>query len=125
MEHWQALKRILRYIKGTIGYKIKYSKSGKNITSHSDADWVGDLYNMKSTSSYIFILGEGTISWGSKKQTRVALSSIEAEYIALFQATKEAIRFQKLMSETLQEPKALIYIRAYNQSCMALASTLR
>ena len=121
IEHWKALKRVLRYIKGTIKLKLKFGKESENILGYSDADWAGDLTKRKSTSGFVFLLGGGAISWGSKKQTCVALSSTEAEYVALSHATKEAIWLKRLMCELLQESEKCITIFADNQSSMALA----
>ena len=120
-EHWIAVKRVLRYIKGTLKLKLKYETGNTNIIGYTDADWAGDVLRRKSTSGFIFLLGNGAISWGSKKQACVALSTTEAEYVALSQATREAVWLQKLMCEFLQEPEASIAILVDNQSCMALA----
>ena len=76
------------------------------IIGYTDADWAGDIEKRKSTSGFIFLLGNGAISWGSKKQACVALSTTEAEYVALSQATREAIWLQKLMCEFLQAPES-------------------
>jgi hypothetical protein len=70
---------VLRYVKGTIVYKIKYNKYNIGIIGYSDVDWVGDLDKRKSTLGYIFMVGVGAISWGSKKQACVSLSSTEVE----------------------------------------------
>ena len=93
-EHWIGVKRILRYIKGTIDYGLKFKASNANnveLQGYSDADWAGDVTSRKSTSGYIFQLGGGAISWRSKRQNIVALSSTEAEYVALTLASQEAI----------------------------------
>ncbi|XP_021974388.1 secreted RxLR effector protein 161-like [Helianthus annuus] len=82
--HWEAAKRILKYIKGTQELGITYSKGGKkHLMGYSDSDYAGNIDDSKSTSGYIFHLGSGPISWQSKKQKVVALSSTEAEYMAL------------------------------------------
>ena len=90
-EHWVAVKRILRYLKGTINYGLMYSRSsgsdGKMMIGYSDANWAGDVNDRKSTSGYLFMVSGVPISWKSKKQTCVALSTAEAEYIALAFAT--------------------------------------
>lgn len=89
---WINAKRILRYLKGNPSLGITYSEEG-TCTLHGfiDADWAGDLSSRKSTSGYVFILGNAAISWTSKRQQSVALSSTEAEYIAATLATQEAI----------------------------------
>ncbi|CAJ2639943.1 unnamed protein product [Trifolium pratense] len=83
VSHLQGAKRILRYIKGTLTEGIFYgSNSDVKLVGYTDSDWAGDLETRKSTSGYAFHLGTGAISWSSKKQPVVALSTAEAEYIA-------------------------------------------
>ena len=91
-EHWSAAKRVLRYLKGTLDVGIVYRKSDNfELVGYSDADWAGCVDSRKSTSGYVFMLGGNVISWTSKKQPGVALSTTEAEYIALCLATQEAM----------------------------------
>ena len=101
-EHWIALKHVLRYVKETLTFKLKYEKSDEQIIGYSDVDWVGDIEKHKSTSGFIFLLGKGPISWGSKKQAYVALSTTEEEYVSLSQATREAIWLRNLMCRPLR-----------------------
>lgn len=72
--HWKAGMRVLKYIKGTIRYGITY-RGGDTLTGFCDSDWAGDIHNKKSVSGYCFMLDPGVISWISKKQPTVALSS--------------------------------------------------
>ena len=74
--HWSAVKRILRYLKGTEDFGIEYSVS-REVCGYTDADWAGDTYTRHSTSGYCFILNNGIVSWTSRKQRTVALSSTE------------------------------------------------
>ena len=88
--HWKALKRVLRYLKGTVNYGIKYTKSDqKECMGYSDADWAGDVNDRKSTSGYLFMMNGGAVTWKSKKQSCVALSTAEAEYVALSSAAQD------------------------------------
>ena len=89
--HWQALKRVFRYIQGTKTYGIEFTVDGDALQGYSDADWAGDTESRRSTSGYAFMMNGGCISWRSKKQRTVALSSTEAEYMALSEATQEAV----------------------------------
>ena len=81
--HLQAAKRILRYIKGTLNDGIFYENTDDvKLIGYADGDWASDVEIRKSTSGYVFHIGSGAISWSSKKQPIVALSTAEAEYIA-------------------------------------------
>ena len=88
-EHWTAVKRIFRYLKGTSQFGLLYVK-GKNemLSAYSDADWAGDINDRKSTSGYICMLSGGAVSWRSRKQTCVALSTAEAEWVIPCQITQ-------------------------------------
>eukprot|EP00253_Pinus_taeda_P035373 PITA_35373 len=80
-DHWIAAKRVLRYVCGTSNYGILYTRSSDPILSgYTDFDWAGSVDDRKSTAGYVFSLGSGAVTWTSKKQQAVALSSTEAEY---------------------------------------------
>ena len=79
---WKAVKRILRYIKGTVNYRLCYQGQDLQLKGYTDEDWEGDLDERKSTSYYVFVLGNGAITWCSKKQTCIALSTMEGEFVA-------------------------------------------
>ena len=89
--HLTAAKRILRYLKGTLNLAIKFQKSDEALVGYSDADWAGDLDDHHSTTGNLFLMAGGPISWVSKKQAVVALSTSEAEYVALSLATQEVV----------------------------------
>ena len=88
-----GVKRVLRYLKGTLKYGLKFSAQEEKpeLFGYSDADWAGDVDTRKSTSGCVFQIGSGTVSWSSRKQQTVAKSSTEAEYVALRSATQEAV----------------------------------
>ena len=92
---------MLWYVKGSlgVGLKFEYSKEGADITSYVDLDYAGDLDKRRSTTCYIFTLFGGPVSWKSQLQSIVALSTIEAEYIAATEAMKEALWLQGLVKE--------------------------
>uniref|UniRef100_A0A2N9GE70 CCHC-type domain-containing protein n=1 Tax=Fagus sylvatica TaxID=28930 RepID=A0A2N9GE70_FAGSY len=91
LAHWKAVKRILRYLKGTMDYVLCYQGSDLRLIGYSDADWGSDLDERKSTSGYAFLLNNGAITWSSKKQPCIALSTMEAEYLACSETVQEAI----------------------------------
>ena len=100
--HWKAAKQILRYLKGTQDFGICFNGSESaevRLNGFVDADWAGDLGSRKSQSGYVFQLCGGPISWVSKKQSVVALSTTEAEYIAASFATQELIWLRRLLKE--------------------------
>ena len=80
--HWIAVKHILRYLKGTQDYGLRYT-SGGGVLLHgfSNSDWVGSVQDRKSTSGFCFSTGSAMVSWSSRKQGSVALGTAEAEYI--------------------------------------------
>lgn len=99
-EHWNAARRILKYLKGTMDLSLHFeSTSGDVLVGYVDADWASDKKDSKSYSGYCFKLANGTIAWNSKKQSIVAQSSAESEYTALSEATNESIYLQQLIEE--------------------------
>ncbi|KAJ0522114.1 putative RNA-directed DNA polymerase [Helianthus annuus] len=120
--HWEAGKRVLRYIKGTLNHGIIYSKGRKGkLTGYSDSDYAGDTDDSKSTSGYIFHLGSGAIAWQSRKQKVVALSSTEAEYIALSMAGCQAIWLKGILKELQIHMDCPPAIHCDNRSTICLA----
>ena len=98
--HYTAVLRILRYLKGTLFHGLFYStQSSLILRAFSDADWIGDPTDCRSTTSYCFLLGSSLISWRGKKQTHVARSSIEAEYRALADITSELLWLRWLLKD--------------------------
>ena len=98
--HVNAVKRILKYIKGSISTGILYKANHEfDFVGYSDADYAGDTETRKSTSGYVFHIGSGVVSWASEKQQSVSTSSTESEYVAACQAVKELVWLKGLMSE--------------------------
>ena len=126
-DHWMGVKRVLRYLKGTLNYGLKFSVHGEQIelNGYSDADWAGNVDTRRSTSGYVFQFGNGTISWSSRKQPTVAKSSTEAEYVALSSATQEAIWLRRLMKDFGKQMDAPTTIYEDNQGAIELAKNAK
>eukprot|EP00253_Pinus_taeda_P010042 PITA_10042 len=120
--HWQAAKRILRYVKSTIRFGILYTVSEcSNLIGYTDSDWDGRVDDRKSTSDYVFHMGSGAISWASKKQPIVALSTAEAEYVAATVATCQAVWMRRMLRSLCQEQTKGTVIFCDNSSTIALS----
>lgn len=120
--HWKLAKRVLRYLQNTIDYSITYTKNYKEMQAYVDSDWAGDVEDRKSCSGNVIILANGPISWESKKQKSVALSTMEAEYIALSEVCKEVVYLRRLLEHMGFESSVRNATEVYcdNQSAIEL-----
>jgi hypothetical protein len=122
-QHMKLVWRILRYLKGTKSHRLTYKGHLEMLKGFTDADWAGCHGTRRSTAGYLFNIGSGAISWQSKRQSVVALSTCEAEFMGQTQATKEAIWLRKLLNElNLSQGKAATIICGDNQGAIALSS---
>jgi transposase InsO family protein len=121
VEHMVAAKRILRYLRGTLDYQLTYRGDLGSLTGYSDADWAGDHETRRSTGGFVFHVGSGVVSWSSKRQATVALSSCESELMAETQAAKEAVWLKKFLAEALHQEEVAVVIHCDNQGAIALA----
>ncbi|XP_058733686.1 secreted RxLR effector protein 161-like [Vicia villosa] len=120
--HWKALKRILRYIQETVSLGMFYSKTEDyKLTGYSDSDWCGDIYDRKSTSGYVFFMGNTAFTWLSRKQPIVTLSTCEAEYVAAFWCVCHAIWLRRLLCELEQKQENAMIVQVDNKSAIELA----
>ncbi|XP_050232866.1 secreted RxLR effector protein 161-like [Mercurialis annua] len=105
--HQQAVKRVLRYIKGTTELGIFYKRGGEEkLVAYSDSDYAGDVEDRKSTSGYVFLLSSGVVAWSSKKQPVVTLSTTEAEFIAAASCACQSIWMRRILEKLgLQQSK--------------------
>ncbi|KAK6123380.1 hypothetical protein DH2020_042881 [Rehmannia glutinosa] len=101
MVHWNALKWLLRYLRHSTDYCLKFSKceNGVVLKGYVDSNYANDKDNRKSTTSYVFTLCGSCISWKSQLQHIVALSTTESEYVVVTEALKEALWLKGLVSE--------------------------
>ncbi|KAI0504692.1 hypothetical protein KFK09_015645 [Dendrobium nobile] len=120
--HLYLLKRLLRYIKGTINFGLPITKSSLDLRTFSDADWAGDPITRKSTSGFCTFLGDNLVSWTVKKQTTVSRSSTESEYIALAAATADTIWLKRLIADFNIPHDRPISVYCDNTSVIALAN---
>ena len=125
LQHFAALKWVLRYLAGTKNHGITYSKSATSTNNNfffgfADAAFANHD-DHKSTSGYVFLASGGAITWKSKKQTTIALSSTEAEYVALSEATHEACWLRNLYQELGYPQEHPIIIKGDNDGSIAMA----
>ncbi|WJX19405.1 hypothetical protein P8452_09107 [Trifolium repens] len=99
MDHWKAAKKVLRYLQETKDYMLMYRQTDNlDVTGYLDSDFAGCVDSRKSTSGYIFMLAGGAISWRSTKQTLVATSTMEAEFVSCFEATSHGVWLKSFIS---------------------------
>ncbi|CAM8919984.1 unnamed protein product [Rhodiola kirilowii] len=97
--HWEAIRRVLKYLRGTMNYGLVYAGFPSVLEGYADASWITNLEDHSSKSGSVFLLGGGAISWASKKQTCITSSIMESEFIALAAAGKEAEWLRNLVHE--------------------------
>lgn len=98
-EHWNAVKWILRYLRGTSGLKLCFGGGESVLTGYTDSDMAGDIDTFRSTSGYLTTFAGGAVSWQSRLQKCVALSTTEAEFIAVTEACKELLYLKRFLKE--------------------------
>ncbi|XP_046391667.1 secreted RxLR effector protein 161-like [Ischnura elegans] len=120
---WEALKKLMRYLKQTSDMALNiYACEDLKLTGYVDADWGGDIQDRKSTSAYIFKLGNSAISCSSRKQSSVALSTTEAEYVSAASASQEGVWLRQLLHDLGEVQNEPIIIYEDNQGCIKIAS---
>ena len=99
LDHWKAAKKVLRYLQGTKDYMLTYRRSNHlEVVGYSDSDFAGCVDSRKSIFGYLFLLAEGAISWKSGKESIIATSTMEAEFVACFEATNQALWLRNFIS---------------------------
>ena len=120
-EHWNAIERVMRYLKKTITLGLHYQRHPAVLEGYSDADWNTLSDDCKATSGYIFNIAGGAVSWKSKKQTILAQSTMESEMIALAAASEEASWLRCLLAEIplWEKPLPAVLIRCDSTAAIA------
>ena len=123
--HWTAVKHVLHYIRGTMEYGLVYERSGSvQLAGFTDANWAGCVEDQKSASGCCFNIGSGVVSWFSRKQKSVALSSVEAKYMAACMASCEGMWLRKLLAELFECELEATLVHCDNQSGIRLSENL-
>ena len=121
--HWKAVKHLFRYLKGTKDLKLTYRNNGSKMSSelfqaYSDADHAGCLDTRRSTSGFVIKMGSGAVSWSAKKQSTVADSSTEAEYVSASSAGRDIIWMRTLLKELGHDVSTPSPLMVDNQSAL-------
>ena len=120
--HLEAVHRILRYVKSTLDHGIIYKKGGEcKLVGSCDADYGSDHHTQRSNTGYVFMLGSGAISWCSKRQPTLSLSTTEAKYRATTMAAQESTWLMQLLENLHQPVKYPISLYCNNMSAIRLA----
>lgn len=122
-DHWKEIAHLMRYLRGTINYGITYSGFPAVLEGYCDANWISDSDETKSTSGYVFTFGGGTVTWRSAKQSIIARSTMESEFVALELAGTEAEWLKNLLAGIPLgiKPTPSVSIHCDNQSAIAVA----
>lgn len=120
--HLQAAKRVLRYIKGTLEFGVFYRQGGNHqLVGYSDSDYARDVDDRKSTSGFLFLLSSGAVSWSSRKQPIVTLSTTEAEFLAAASCACQAIWLRRIMEQLGHKQPSATIIYCDNSSTIKLS----
>jgi len=123
--HWIAVKRILRYLKGTVSHGLVYRSNNNDqniaLDVFCDADWAGDAEKRKSTTGFVAMMANAAIAWKSVRQECTALSSVEAEYVAAATAAREVVWLRRFLNE-LGYQQAPTIMRIDNEGARELAT---
>ena len=123
LNHWIAVKHILKYLRRTRDYMLVYSGDDLKIQGYTDSDFQGDRDSRKSTSGSVFTLGGAAVVWRSVKQSSIADSTMEAEYIAASEAAKEAVWLKNFLSDLEVVPNMDKPITLYCDNSGAVANS--
>ena len=122
--HFNALKRVLRYLRGSTNLSLTFtgtSDLAPELVAYTDSDWASNQDDRRSVTGYVFVLSGGAISWASRRQKTVALSTVEAEYMDTAEAVKEAIWWRRFLGELGQPPHSPTKVYSDNAGSISLA----
>jgi hypothetical protein len=119
--HWEAVKRIFKYLLGTKKLELVYGGEERGLVGYVDADGASQDHR-RAISGYVFMVDGGAVSWSSKKQELVTLSTTEAEYVAQTHAAKEAVWLRRLISEIFGPIETPTTLLSDSKSAIALAN---
>jgi hypothetical protein len=120
--HLQAAKRVLRYVKGTSSLGVFYKKEGnQELLGYTDSDYAGDQNDRKSTSGYVFLMSSGAVSWSSKKQPVVTLSTTEAEFISAAYSACQVVWLRRILKELCHDQSKSTVVYCDNVSAIKLS----
>jgi len=119
--HWEAAKRVMRYLKGMKDLKLTLGAGEEGLQAFVDADWASQPHR-HSISGYVVLLHGSPVAWSARKQSLIALSTAEAEYITLTSVAREVLYIQALLDELYEPIKAATIVHCDNQGAIALAS---
>ena len=119
--HWEGVKRIFRYLLGTKNWRLTYGGEQSDLVGYTDADGASQPHR-RAISGYAFLIDGGAVSWGSRKQELVTLSTAEAEYVAATHAAKEGIWLRRLIGEVFEPIVGPTTLYCDNQSAVAIAT---
>ena len=126
LDHWNALMHVIGYIKNTIDYGLTYSRdSDLSPTAYVDADYGGCKDTRRSTSGYVFLMAGGAVTWSSKRQATVALSTVEAEYVAMSRCAQQMVWIQSWLSEAKIEYTLPGVMKGDNRGAIALTKNTK
>ncbi|XP_021971825.2 uncharacterized mitochondrial protein AtMg00810-like [Helianthus annuus] len=125
IDHWNTLKRIIRYIQGTSSFGLALSScSDVSLRAYTDADWAGCPDTRRSTSGYCVYMGPNLLSWSSKRQSTISRSSAEAEYRAVANVVAEVCWLRNLLLELRRPLKTTTLVYCYSISAIYLSGNL-
>lgn len=120
--YMRAVKRIMRYLRGTVEFGVFYEKGGdEELVGYTDSNYAGDLNDRKCTSGYVFMLGSGAVAWSSKKQPIVTLSTTEAEFVAAATCASQAIWMRRIHEKLSSKESKCTMIFCDNSSTIQLS----